>query len=51
MEYYILSCRSKYDLTDAVKRYMSRGWKPLGGVSVSITSFHEVWAQTMIKES
>ncbi len=51
MEYRILKESSSYDLAQQVNNAIKLdGWKPLGGVSCTTSTFDEEWSQAMIKE-
>jgi len=51
MQYMIIEKSSSYKLLVEVRDYIEQGWVPQGGVTVSITSFHEAWAQAMVKNN
>jgi len=45
-DYKVLCKISRIDIVDEVKKLMSKGWTPLGGIAVDDFKFY----QTMIKE-
>ena len=56
MEYAIVDAKSASILVEIINRQMKEGWRPQGGVSVSIShdahgGSYQVYAQAMIKES
>ncbi len=56
MEYQIVTADSSGELAGQVDVKMSQGWKPQGGVALSVIydskvdCYIEYWAQAMIKE-
>lgn len=51
MEYKIIERSGSRDIEESVKVYLEMGWKPLGGVAVSMVHGSGCWAQAMIKEA
>lgn len=47
MRYVVITFKIKAELEDYIKRLLSEGWKPLGGVSWC----DNMYAQAMIKDS
>ena len=50
MKYLILRDGDMKDLTKKVNKHISKGWRPLGGVSVCGGYGHAHFHQAMIKE-
>ena len=51
MQYHILSRNSESSIERLVNQYISRGWKPLGGIAVStLSTGAEYYYQAMILE-
>ena len=55
MQYKIIDAKSPVILVELVNQALRNGWKPQGGVSVTMSSdqgyVRELYAQAMIKES
>lgn len=55
MEYLILEGDDANQLSNAVRIHIADGWKPQGGVSVSLSGsdqfMYQIFAQAMIKET
>lgn len=55
MQYQIIDAKSRQTLVELVNEALGNGWKPQGGVSVTMSSdqgyVRELYAQAMIKES
>jgi len=50
MQYAIASGECIGELIIEVNRFISIGYKPIGGVSVTSNSWKNIWAQAMVKE-
>lgn len=51
MKYQIIDNSNPQWLADAVNRWLAEGWKPLGGVSMTITEYNNTkYAQAIVKD-
>lgn len=48
--YKIITSESEYGVESAVNDLLKKGWKPVGGVSVSISMSSSQFAQAMMQE-
>jgi len=54
-DYKLLTSKSHWELQNEVRDYVKGGWKPQGGVAVTLAyspggSDKEYWAQAMVRE-
>lgn len=50
MQYTVVKFNSLDDLIDVVNKYISAGYKPIGGIHSGKSDLLMYWAQAMLKE-
>lgn len=50
MSYVLIQCQSKRETCKAVNEMLSRGYRPIGGISVAIHEGYMYYTQAMLKD-
>jgi hypothetical protein len=50
MRYYVINEEYIMEFMESAQKMINNGWKPQGGVSVSVVGFATYYAQAFIKE-